>query len=414
MTTLTTLVIVFTLSYTLALFMNSRRKRPQALPAPERLFFVFIIPCLNEELVIGRSLERLLGLPVTNFAVLVIDDGSDDATSEIVRRHDPSRVWLLRREPPNARQGKGRALNAAYQHLLTSDLVAARRPEDVVVGILDADGRLADNALFEVGPFFRDPRVGAVQVGVRMYNASERLLTRLQDFEFVTFTEIFQRARQRMGSVGLGGNGQFTRLKALQSLGDEPWTDCLTEDLDLGVRLLAEGWSNAFCPTTHVSQQAVTSFRRLVRQRSRWFQGHLQCWNRIPLVLRRNLPLDLVWHLTSPALVLLITFPLLMTVFALTAATVASPGGTYRALTARGGLLLALWYLLSFGLAPFYGFCYWLRDRSTGFLRAILLAHAFTIYSYLWLPAGWAATYRLVRGQRGWAKTSRTPESTPS
>ena len=50
--------------------------------------------------------------------------------------------------------------------------------------------------------------------------------------EFVVFTEIFQRARQRVGSVGLGGNGQFARLTALMSLGDAPWTKCLTEDLD--------------------------------------------------------------------------------------------------------------------------------------------------------------------------------------
>ena len=65
----------------------------------------------------------------------------------------------------------------------------------------------------------------------------------------MTFTEIFQRGRQRVGSVGLGGNGQFTRLTALQSLATAPWTDCLTEDLDLGIRLLCRGWVNDFCPT---------------------------------------------------------------------------------------------------------------------------------------------------------------------
>ena len=33
---------------------------------------------------------------------------------------------------------------------------------------------------------------------------------------------------------------------------------------------------------TRLAQQAVTSPRRLVRQRSRWFQGHLQCMKLIP------------------------------------------------------------------------------------------------------------------------------------
>ena len=80
----------------------------------------------------------------------------------------------------------------------------------MIVVVLDADGRLAPNALIEVAPFFADPAVGGVQVGVRMYNAREKLLARMQDFEFVTFTEVFQRARQRIGSVGLGGTVSST------------------------------------------------------------------------------------------------------------------------------------------------------------------------------------------------------------
>lgn len=386
------------------------------MPAPTDLHFVFVVPCLNEELVIGRSLERLLSLPSGHFSVLVVDDGSDDRTSEIVRSFSDERVWLLRRDLPEARQGKGAALNAAFHYLLGSRLVADTSAKNVVLAVLDADGRLAPNALFEVAPYFRDPKAGAVQIGVRMYNAHDSFLARMQDFEFVTFTEVYQRARQRMGSVGLGGNGQFARLSALRELGDEPWTDCLTEDLDLGLRLLDKGYTNNFCPTTAVHQQAVTNWRRLIRQRSRWFQGHLQCWKRIPMVLRsRELSTktvsDLLYHLLSPALVLMMSLPLAAFVFGLAALLIVSPAATGHALVAHGGLLLAAWYLLAFGLAPFYGFVYWLKDRETSAVRALLLAHAFTLYSYFWLPAGWWAVGRVLRGSRSWAKTARTVDS---
>src|SRR5437763_10850607 len=114
------------------IYFRSRRRPPVTLDAPAELFFVVMIPCLNEELVIGASLDRLASIPGDNVAVLVIDDGSDDATASIVRAHVRDRVWLLRREPPNARQGKGEALNAAYRHLLSSELLSGRRPEDVV------------------------------------------------------------------------------------------------------------------------------------------------------------------------------------------------------------------------------------------------------------------------------------------
>lgn len=414
MTALVAIVVLFSLSYTFSIFLMSRRKRPQPLPAPETLYFVFVLPCLNEELVIGRTLDALLELPGDNYAVLVIDDGSDDQTAEIVAPYDPDKVWLYMREAPEARQGKGRALNAAYRWMRDSGALDGHRPQDVVVAILDADGRIEPNALFEVGHYFRNPRAGAVQIGVRMFNKKESLLTRLQDFEFVTFTEIFQRGRQRFGSVGLGGNGQFTRFTALTALGDDPWTDCLTEDLDLGLRLLALGWENNFCPTSHVNQQAVNNFRRLLRQRSRWFQGHLQCWKRIPNILFSKLPdktvMDLLWHLLSPGLVLAMSLPMLTFTISLVAATITDAHGLWHALTAHGGLLIVLWYLLSFGLAPFYGFSYWLRDRETGLIKAIALAHAYNLYSYLWFAAGWRAFFRIVFKKKGWAKTTRQPE----
>jgi 1,2-diacylglycerol 3-beta-glucosyltransferase len=414
---ITTGVVLASLTYMLVIYVRSRRRPPAVFDTPPDLLFVVMIPCLNEEIVIGRSLERLAAIPNDNVAVLVIDDGSDDGTADVVRAHAAThdRVWLLRREPPEARQGKGEALNAAYRHLLSSELLAGRRPEDVVVGILDADGRIEPNAFVQVAPYFRDPKVGAVQIGVRMYNATESLLARMQDMEFVTFTEIFQRGRQRLGSVGLGGNGQFTRLSALATLGSAPWTTCLTEDLDLGLRLWAGGHTNAYCPTTHVNQQAVTVLRRLLRQRSRWFQGHMQCWRRLPLVVRADRPLgtraDLIQHLLSPLLLLLMTFPIAIFLTALVIALVTDPGDLGRTLVAHNGMWLAIWYLLAFGLAPAYAYVYWLRTPKVGFVRALCYAHVFTLYSYQWLFAGWWAVSNVTRRKSGWAKTARTPDA---
>ncbi|MGH2753422.1 MAG: glycosyltransferase family 2 protein [Actinomycetota bacterium] len=419
MTGAVTLVVLFSLSYTLSVFLMSRRKRQGLLAASDDIYFVFLLPCLNEELVIGRTLDSLLAMPQENFAILVIDDGSDDGTADIVRGYNSERVWLLSRKAPEARRGKGHALNAAYRSLGESGILGGRAPEDVIVTILDADGRLAGNALREVAPYFRNPKIGAVQIGVRMYNRTEGMLARLQDMEFVAFTEIFQRGRQRVGSVGLGGNGQFTRLAALRSLGAAPWTDCLTEDLDLGIRLLCRGWVNDFCPTTHVAQQAVTNFRRLLRQRARWFQGHLQCWNRIPIVLasdklRDRTVYDLLYHLTSPALVLLSTFPLMTFLLSLLVYTAQSPTGVFGSLVGDGGWLLVLWYALSFGLAPIYGFVYWLKDPETSLPKAIAIAHLYNLYSYLWFLAGWRGAWSMLRGRRSWAKTARTPDAPPA
>jgi cellulose synthase/poly-beta-1,6-N-acetylglucosamine synthase-like glycosyltransferase len=407
---LATILIYLSIAYFVCQFALSRRRRPDVLPAPDDLFFVFVVPCLNEENVICATLDGLLALPGENYGILVVDDGSDDLTAELVRPYEGPRVQLLRREPPDAQQGKGAVLNAAYRHLRTSTLSADRRRDRIVVAIIDADGRIDHDALSAVGGYFRDPRAGAVQLSVEIRNAPDNLLARLQDMEFGTFTEIFQRARQWIGSVGLGGNGQFVRLTALESLGESPWTDCLTEDLDLGIRLLLAGWTNNYCATACVNQQGVTTMRRWLRQRSRWFHGHMQCWRLIPRIVRSPLPaktrLDLAWYLIWPTSILVIPIASALIMASIVVLAVISP----QTLLADHGLRLVAMYLFSAGGASISAFVYWLRGRAS-LPKAILLAHAFELYSNLWLVAAWIALWRLARGRRTWDKTARILET---
>lgn len=405
--------VIVSVAYLLMLFTLSRRQRPEVLPAPAGLAFAFVIPCLDESAVIGATLDSLVPVLRGGDVVLVVDDGSSDETPDIVRAYPSPRVHLLRRELPDARKGKGEALNAAVRHLALSDLFSGRSADDVVVAVFDADGRIAAETLDAVGGYFRDPKLGAVQIGVEMRNATTNLLARMQDMEFAVFTEIFQRARQQIGSVGLGGNGQFVRLSALHSLGERPWTSCLTEDLDLGLRLLLGGWRNSYCPSVAVDQQAVTEVRRWIRQRARWFQGHLQCWRHIPAILRSPLRAktasDLVWYLTLPVAVLLLPLAIvpITALFAFQALT--EPGYAAHLLLADHGAPLWLMYLLCFGPAYPYALVYWLRGRA-GLGRSIVLAHAFELYSYLWLVSGWMAIARVARRKRGWDKTARVRE----
>lgn len=405
------------MAYTLAMFGASRRPGGPVAEAPGDLFFVFVIPALDEAAVIAGTIDRLLAIPGDNVAVLVVDDGSSDATAQVVRQRTSDRVWLLERHPPRARQGKGAALNHAVAHLRSSGLLVPHPADKVIIGIVDADGRLEPGALRAVAPHFADPSTGAVQVGVRMENVDAGFLARMQDFEFVTYTEIFQRARQRLGSSGLGGNGQFTRLQALCSLGEQPWSDSLTEDLDLGIRLLAAGWHNAYAPETWVDQEAVVSLRRLVRQRGRWFQGHLQCWRRLGTVLRSDIParatIDIVHILISPVLVLVMSLSLVGFFATIVAGALVAPGSMATSLVRTDGLFVALAYLLSFGLASPYAYAYWRRRPQVGPLRSLLWGHLFAFYNYVWFVAGWLAVGRLALRRRGWQKTARGAGGAP-
>ena len=123
---------------------------------------------------------------------------------------------------PEARQGKGMALNMAYAWAQTQfktwfpDL----RDDQIIVGVTDADVYLHQNVIMEVASTFQSASdVGAVQVPVSIKGANENLWLLMQDIEFQAFFLFIQKARNWISSVAMGGNGQFTRYSAMKTLG---------------------------------------------------------------------------------------------------------------------------------------------------------------------------------------------------
>ncbi len=384
---------------------------PEPPGAADQYLFAFLVPALDEGRVIEQTLDRLLALPIRHSLVLVVDDGSTDGTGRLVESRNDPRVKVLRRQLPAARSGKGAALNAGFQRLLAE--VDEWPADKVIVGIMDADGRLDAEAPDRVAAYFAAPEVGAVQVAVRIYNRRDSALARLQDMEFVTYTDVFQGARDVWGIAGLGGNGQFVRLSAHLDLAPAPWTNGLTEDLEQGLRLICAGWQLRYCRDVAVHQQGLVSVRRLLRQRSRWFQGHLQAWGQIPQIIR-SAQLRLVPHLLHT---LLVPVLLLCNVLLLAALAVMLAAGAVSAAVrldlVRPGVFID-WYWLTFALAVFLAISvYARREPDLTRWRVVVLGHVFAAYALLWIVAGYWALGRMLGGRQGWQKTDRVLERPP-
>jgi len=419
--TLLNYLVAAVVMYYMALFAHltvRRALRSRMEDTGYRPMFFIIVPAHNEEVVIGHTIEALLRQDYEHASIMIMNDGSKDATSEIAHdyaeRH-PS-VMVVDRGPEIAGRGKGAVLNHAFE--IIREMIVAEDPRlqgraeaDIIIAITDADGQLERHTLTQVSRYFADQKVGGVQIGVRIANANTNLLTRMQDVEFVGFSAFVQEARDAFGSVGLGGNGQFTRLSALVSLGYAPWTDCLTEDLDLGLSLVRRGWRMRFCPNAYVAQQAVTSLRLLFRQRTRWVQGHYQCWSHLPLLLRDKsvalvTRIDLALYLVLVVFVVLVSIGMVLSLLS-TMGLVITHSTAFDFIPA-GPVHNALVMFLSFGPLCVFLLTYQARTNSPMPVRWLpAYAIIFAVYTYTWMVATAWAWFRIATHRGSWAKTAR-------
>ncbi|MEU1673047.1 glycosyltransferase [Streptomyces roseifaciens] len=371
-----------------------------------------LVPCLNEERVIANTLRCLLeGQPGAR--IVVVDDGSDDATARIVQTVGGDRVTLVRRTLPAARRGKGAALNAG---LYTVREQAGKEGLDtgrVLVCVLDADGRMTPGAAGRVTLRFADPAVGGAQLAVRI-RGRHRWALRLQDLEFWALSALTQFGRIATGTVSMGGNGQFSRLSALDSIGPLPWSDSLTEDLDLGISLAARGWTVTSTTTAFVSQQGLTSPRRLLRQRARWYHGHMSAIRRLPELWTHSAVgirgrVELTCYLLVPYLV---TLPAsVIQHYAVLRALCGDGAGMPRLVPGSVWLNVLAWQSLPFTAYLVSALLYWRRTDDLPAWKAVCGSPAVMVCMYLGFAASWCALWQIITRRRRWTKTERAVET---
>lgn len=403
-------LILFGFGWVTQLFVRAARQRRAGDDAvsPAEYRWIILVPACNEEVTIGDSVQRLLALRVPHLLVLVIDDGSTDRTAQIVADLADPQLAVLRRMPPDARTGKSNALNAAWKYI-HNGLLAGWDPHQVIVVVVDADGRLDPQTPAALEHYFADPEVGGVQAQVRIYNRRTPL-TWFQELEFAIYGRLYQLGRSGWGIAGLGGNGQFNRLAALDAVADDdgPWRPfALTEDQDLGLRLVRHGWRIRHEWRVGVAQQGLNQLLPLWRQRTRWAQGNLQVMRQLPALLRTPVGLgpriDMLWYLTMPIQQLIVALSTVVSIL-----LVVFSGTSF--LTAPLWALLLL-FGLSFGSSLYGALARYDRLTVRHLPAALLLSVAYSAYTWLLLPSLLRACGRHLTRRGSWARTGREPAS---
>ncbi|MGA9548288.1 MAG: glycosyltransferase [Rhodomicrobium sp.] len=222
-----------------------------------------IIPAFNEAKVIAASVRQILASTHRKVRIIVIDDGSTDGTSDVVRASfaGDQRVSLVTTQ----NGGKARAINFGLAHA----------DGDIIV-VLDADTQFEPQTISRLVRWFADPTVGAVAGNAKVGNRLN-MLTRWQALEYVTAQNLERRALATLGCITVvpGAVGAWRR-EAIVKLGGFP-SNTLAEDQDLTIMVQRAGYKALFDQQAIAWTEAPDTMDGLAKQRFRWAFGTLQC-----------------------------------------------------------------------------------------------------------------------------------------
>jgi cellulose synthase/poly-beta-1,6-N-acetylglucosamine synthase-like glycosyltransferase/peptidoglycan/xylan/chitin deacetylase (PgdA/CDA1 family) len=260
-----------------------------------------IVPAFNEEVGIERAVRSLAASNYPDVEIVVVDDGSTDATAAIVEALQLPRVHLVRQD----NGGKASALNTGV-----------RMSDGEILVMVDGDTVFEPDTLMRLVQPMAAPDVAAVSGNTKVGNRGG-LLGRWQHIEYVTGFNLDRRMYEVLQCTPTvpGAIGAFRR-SALEQVGGVSG-DTLAEDTDLTLSIGRTGGRVLYAPDARAWTEAPSTLGGLWRQRYRWSFGTMQAvWKHRGAMIsrdradrrigRRALPYMIFFQIALPVLAPLI------------------------------------------------------------------------------------------------------------
>ena len=358
--------IVYTyFGYPILITLLARVRQRPLHQAPITPSLTLFIPAYNEESVIADKIENSLALdyPPGKLEILIVADGSDDNTVNIIRQYPAVRLLF---QPQ--RQGKIAAINRGMP-FVNSEIVV----------FSDANTMLDLGTLRAIARNFADPQVASVAGEKQVLGGGEGLYWRYESH--------LKRCDSQVSNV-IGAAGELFAIRRELFMASE--ADSVVEDFIMSVRLLEAGWRVVYEPQAIAREAPSASLAADWQRRARIAAGGFQSIFRLPGILNPLRGL-IAWQYFSHKVLRWITSFLLPAALLLNALLWANP--FYR--------------LILMGQIAFYGLAligYWLtrRDKQSGIPYTIF----FFCFSNLATIAGF---WRYVTGRQAvtWQKVKR-------
>lgn len=218
-----------------------------------------VVAAHDEASVISGVAEDLAAqsYPSSLFRARVVADRCSDATAEVAGRF----VDVVER---NSGVGaKGAAISWYLEH-------EPLEPDEVLV-VLDADNRIGEGFVGDIAAAI-DDGAEVVQTYLDVVNPEGSALATANALTYWASNRMVQLARSNIGwSCDLGGTGMAMTGSALSDAGG--FTDDLTDDLALNVRLNLAGYRARWLHDVKVLDEKPVDAKSTVTQRARWVRG---------------------------------------------------------------------------------------------------------------------------------------------
>lgn len=265
----TATIIYVYVGYPVLIAILAQFRRRQVFPSDFRPSVTLIFSAHNEEKVIAHKLENTTALdyPRHCLQILVVDDGSTDATADIVRAHQDKSIELI---SFGTRRGKLSALKDAL-NFATGEIIL----------FSDADNLYSPDALIETVKYFSDPAIGAVTGGRNVIGESS--LGKAEGL-YWKYEEFIKNQESRLDScVGVAGD----LLAVRKSIYVPPPAGIINDDFYTALSILKKGYRVVHAPQARSYHPVARSEQEEVERRTRMTAGRYQiifsAWHMLPL-----------------------------------------------------------------------------------------------------------------------------------
>ncbi len=219
-----------------------------------------LIPCHNEEKAIKACVESCLNQTYAPHEIIVVNDGSTDATASILRAFgDRIKVVTI----PKATGNKSRAQEYGLQWITGDAFVTT-----------DGDTILCPKFIEKVAKNFKDERIAAVCGYVK--SIRHNWLTACREIDWMLAQDLHKLAQSYLNAIVVipGCAAAFRTDIFKQHLNFEH--DTTTEDMDLTFKLHKRSFKIIYNRSAIVHTQDPATLSDYVRQMRRWYGGGWQ------------------------------------------------------------------------------------------------------------------------------------------